>query len=142
MGGDNIITSDNNESNMLIDVDPQKIQIIYLHGKYNNYKCKNLIDEINKRDNSEFSMDKLLSHYLRNKSPIIMGYSGIYDDVFMESIQKRLKNDVPFNYYWFCYSKDDYEKLPNWLKNNKQVKFILPKIDDVYRELNIFYFKS
>ena len=58
LGGDNIITSDNNESNMLIDVDPQKIQIIYLHGKYNNYKCKNLIDEINKRDNSEFSMDK------------------------------------------------------------------------------------
>ena len=71
-----------------------------------------------------------------------MGYSGIYDDVFMESIQKRLKNDVPFNYYWFCYSKDDYEKLPNWLKNNKQVKFILPKIDDVYRELNIFYFND
>ena len=142
LGGDNIITSDNNESNMLIDVDPKKIQIIYLHGKYNNYKCKNLIDEINKRDNSEFSMDKLLSHYLRNKSPIIMGYSGIYDDIFMESIQKRLKNDVPFNYYWFCYSKEDYEKLPNWLKNNKQVKFILPKIDDVYRELNIFYFND
>ena len=34
---------------------------------------------------------------------------------------------LPYKLIWFCYSGKDYEKLPEWLRENKEVVFVLPE---------------
>src|SRR5207302_780716 len=57
-----------------------------------------------------------------------IGYSGWEGDVIMRSLQTSLGE--PGSYvYWFCYSIEDFEALPSWLKNHPCVYFILPEAE-------------
>lgn len=65
---------------------------------------------------------------MKTKSPIVIGYSGWEDDVIMSKLKERLEYAaLPYKLIWFCYSGKDYEKLPEWLKENEEVVFVLPE---------------
>ena len=58
------------------------------------------------------------------------------NDVIMTRIRERLQYDLPFNMLWFCYTQEDYESLPNWLKESSDVRFVVPiskeeKVDEL-----------
>ena len=80
-------------------------------------------------NDSRISMSNLLlAQILKTKSPIVIGYSGWEDDVIMSKLRERLAYAaLPYKLIWFCYSGNDYEKLPGWLKENEEVVFVLPE---------------
>lgn len=80
-------------------------------------------------NDSRVSMSNLLlAQILKTKSPIVIGYSGWEDDVIMSKLRERLAYAaLPYKLIWFCYSGNDYEKLPGWLKENEEVVFVLPE---------------
>jgi hypothetical protein len=121
--------SRNKIDNLGIDLNSPNIQIIHVHGTYKTYDCCNLDYEVKNVSHKQdiLSMPKILEQILvNNMSPIIIGYSGWEEDCIMTQLKKRLKINIPYNYYWFCYSRKDYENLPSWLKKDKKVVFILP----------------
>lgn len=46
--------------------------------------------------------------------------------MIMKSIKERLAYPIPYKYIWVCFSRKDYDSLPDWLKNNNNVSIILP----------------
>ena len=119
-------SSRNHVDNIGLDFDSNCIQVVHLHGTAKDYDCRNLSSEISTTDSNLYSMEQIVRNYLRNKAFIVIGYSGLYNDIFMNQLKLRFQSQVPYNYYWFCYDKEDYAILPNWLKENGKVKFILP----------------
>lgn len=128
-------SSENEIDNLSINLRNDDVQIIKVHGDYKNYNFKNLDSEIKRitYDNSILSMGDMLQEIFKNRSPIIIGYSGWENDVIMKTMKNRLLYDVPYKYYWFCYSIEDYEVLPEWIKNNNNVEIVYPeeKIDSI-----------
>ena len=45
--------------------------------------------------------------------------------------------DVPFNYYWICYSKEEIASKPKWLIDNSNVVFVIQ--DEINSELLKIY---
>jgi tetratricopeptide (TPR) repeat protein len=63
---------------------------------------------------------------MRRHSPLIIGYGGWEGDVVMTALKRRLQNTLPYNIYWFCHQREDLDLLPDWLKGNEQVYFVIP----------------
>lgn len=118
--------------NMVERIDPEQkedIQIIHVHGTHWFYDCCNLSDEISSRaqlSQSTSTMADLLGNILKWRVPLVIGYSGWEGDVVMTALERRLKRGLPYNLYWFCYRQASVECLPNWLKNHKNVYFVVP----------------
>lgn len=133
------VSSVNNDDNLTINLRSNETQIIHLHGSYTSYNIKNLQHEIKsiKSDVQLNSMQTVLEQIFKDRSPIVLGYSGTENDLIMDTIKKRLSLGVPYKYYWFCYDSNAYSKLPEWLKNDQNVVFYYPnKMDDeIYAEL-------
>jgi tetratricopeptide (TPR) repeat protein len=69
----------------------------------------------------------ILDEFLRNHSPLVVGYSGWDGDVLMSAIKKRLKmGRLAVPVYWFCYRESSIPDLP-WLTNNDDVFFVVPE---------------
>ncbi len=117
-----------------IDPEQKDIQIIHVHGVYWFYDCCNLVNEIEVRSLSSsrtiLTMASLLDRILSSRSPIVIGYGGWENDVIMSSIKRRLQSPLPYNLYWFCYRITDIDSLPEWLKSNPQVFFVVPKVQE------------
>jgi tetratricopeptide (TPR) repeat protein len=75
-------------------------------------------------------MQPLLANILWNRSPLVIGYSGWENDVIMTSLSRRLESDLRFNMYWFCYKYNDAFNVPEFLYENSQVFFVVPKPED------------
>lgn len=110
----------------------EDIRIIHVHGTYWFYDLVNLQDQMRMRagasESTTRTMKNLLEALLRNHSPIVVGYSGWEGDVIMKCLRSSLGEAGSYA-YWFCYSHDDFENLPRWLKEPPAVsaiKFILP----------------
>ena len=122
-------SSTNAIDNLSINLRSNNVQIVHVHSDYRNYDFKNLSYEINKEsmNNGVLSMKDLVSNVLKDRSPIIVGYSGWENDLIMKAIKERITYETPYKYYWFCYNKNDYDRLPDWLKSNENVNFIIPE---------------
>ena len=77
-------------------IDPERldVQVLHVHGTYWYYDLKNLTDEVVDRARPgavHQSIASRLDMILANRSPIILGYSGWEEDVFMSALRRRLE---------------------------------------------------
>ena len=113
-------------------IDPEKneIQLVYVHGSYWFYDCRNTTDEIRDRARSSadttLTMASFLDKILAYRSPLVVGYSGWEQDVFMTALKRRLLTPLPFNLYWFCYHRSEIARLPDDLRFHADVYFVVP----------------
>jgi len=118
------------ETILKIDPDGSDIQIVHVHGTYWFYDCKNLPGEIKRAarrpKDSQPSMRGFLDELLGWRSPLVVGYSGWEGDVFMTALKQRLRRTLRYNIYWFCFRRADLDGLPDWLKNNANVRLVCP----------------
>jgi SOS response regulatory protein OraA/RecX len=113
-----------------IDLAADDVQVVHLHGSYWFYDFCNLKGEVADRSSPEATsvatMSAFLSQILLQRSPIVVGYSGWEDDVFMSRLRWRLKLEqpLPVNMYWFCHRSEDADELPDWVKNCANVRVV------------------
>lgn len=129
MGTKNFFCSENAMDNLVVSNQTKDIQVIHVHGTFNFYDCANLEKEIDNvaSQSGTISSAQLLSSFLSNQAPIIVGYSGWENDVIMRCLKERLSYPTPLQYIWICYNKQSYTNLPNWIKNNDSVIFVIPE---------------
>lgn len=126
------IICDHQETAFKVNSEIKDIQIVHVHGTYLSYDICNLTPEIIERNRgSEIStntMASLLERIGESISPIVVGYSGWENDVIMTSLRKRLHSRrLPYKLYWFCYSTDQLNNMPEWLVNHNDVAFVIPE---------------
>lgn len=128
LGNYNVFSANNVLDNVVLVENSEEIQIMHVHGTYQFYDCCNLQSEITKITMGQGirSTAGTIEEFLKNRAPIVIGYSGWEDDVIMSKIKDRLQYALPYNLIWFCYSRKDYEVLPVWLKESEDVVFVLP----------------
>ncbi|MGA2798448.1 MAG: SIR2 family protein [Thermoguttaceae bacterium] len=115
-------------------IDPERhnvVQIVHVHGSYWFYDCCNLSDEISDRStgsaHSTMTMGSLLDRVFAKRSPLVVGYAGWEEDVIMASLRRRLQGQrLAYRLYWFCYRDTDLDHLPAWLREHRDVRFVLP----------------
>lgn len=134
LGNYDVFSADNMLDNIALNANSKRVQIMHVHGMYEFYDCGNLENwDAEIIQGQEFKTTPgTIKTFLKTKSPIVIGYSGWEDDVIMVKLRECLEYAaLPYKMLWFCYSGKDYEKLPEWLKKNKEVVFVLPekKID-------------
>lgn len=128
MGDYKVYVANNVLDNVALMIDTNQIQIMHVHGTYKFYDCCNLENEVLRvsQEKGIKSTANAIDDFLKMHAPIVIGYSGWEQDVIMTRIKERLQYDLPFNMLWFCYTQEDYEGLPNWLKESNDVRFIVP----------------
>lgn len=133
VGVTDLFIAENAMDNLVINPQNEGIQVIHVHGTYNFYDCANLENEIISvaNQNNTISSSRVLSNFLMNQAPIIVGYSGWENDVIMTCLKERLSYKTPLTYIWVCYSKEDYNALPQWLQNSESVVFVIPETIDI-----------
>lgn len=112
-----------------INPDAKDIQILHVHGSYLFYDCCNTNHEIKRRTKGNDNPVKtFMDTLLISRVPLVIGYGGWEDDVIMKALKRRLINNstLPYNIYWFCFTEREIDKLPPWLKNHGNVKFVVP----------------
>ena len=115
-----------------VDAERDDTQIVHVHGTYPFYDCCNLKAEIEGRaqqlPDTILSMLALLDNILAHRSPIVIGYGGWEGDVIMTALKRRVCSGSALrcNVYWFCYSEDQIDQLPEWLKDNPHVCVVAP----------------
>lgn len=131
LGNYNVFSANNVLDNIALSRNSSDIQLMHVHGTYEFYDCCNLEQEITRVANETGikSTAGTIEEFLKNQSPIVIGYSGWEDDVIMSKIKERLLYaPLPYGIIWFCFSNKDYEILPEWLKLSEDVFFVLPDI--------------
>lgn len=128
-GTEELFIADNPRDNLALEVDSPTIQVAHLHGTYRFYDCANLESEIQEvTSSSDFTSAAFaLRTFLLAKAPIIIGYSGWEGDVIMNCIEERIQHSIPYNYFWICYCKEDYNRIPEKLKQNNSIFFVVPE---------------
>jgi tetratricopeptide (TPR) repeat protein len=120
-----------------IDPEEKEIHIVHVHGTYWFYNLANLRPELENRakssPSSAFTMGALLDRIFATRSPIVIGYSGWDGDVIMTALERRLCRCLPYRMYLFCYRRDVVDTLPDWLKTNGDVHFVLPREPEASR---------
>lgn len=130
LGNYDVFSADNMLDNIALNANSKRVQIMHVHGMYEFYDCCNLENrDVEIIQGQEFKTTPgTIKTFLKRKSPIVIGYSGWEDDVIMVKLRECLEYEaLPYKLFWFCYSGKDYEKLPKWLKENKEVVFVLPE---------------
>ena len=113
-----------------INPEHDDIQLIHVHGSYLFYDCRNTTVEIADRakplEDTTLTMAALLDRILAFRAPLVIGYNGWENDVFMTALRRRLLSPLPFNVYWFCFRRSNVANLPEWLQEHDDVYFIVP----------------
>jgi tetratricopeptide (TPR) repeat protein len=130
--GEQYVICDHPSTVSRVSLESDDIQIVHVHGTYWFYDCCNLKAEIAKRANQLHSgpvtIAAFLEHLLWNRSPIVLGYSGWEGDVIMNALKNRLQTPLPFNLYWFCYKRSDCDDLPDWIRENPNIRLVTPSL--------------
>jgi tetratricopeptide (TPR) repeat protein len=142
LGSDPLLYDHPATSNARFESTRDEPQILHVHGTYLFYDCANLRAQIAGLANSMYD---LLSRILSERSPIVVGYAGWQEDVFMTALRDRLYADLPHdrafeptrdrarrrqlrnNLYWFCYRQAELSALPEWLRDHSDVFFVVPE---------------
>jgi tetratricopeptide (TPR) repeat protein len=127
--GETHIVCDHPRTALRIDPEREGLQIVHVHGSYWFYDCCNPAGEIEERavnsSDEPSSMRDFLDRLLLNRSPIVVGYSGLEGDVFMSALKRRMKAGLKFNVYWFCYKAANIGDLPAFLRSSRDVRFVV-----------------
>ncbi|MCH7801935.1 MAG: SIR2 family protein, partial [Chloroflexi bacterium] len=119
----------------IVPEDQSVLQVVHVHGSYEFYDISNLRGEISQSaspsNDHMATMASLLESVLRNRSPLVVGYSGWEGDVVMSAIRKRLNNQMPNNIYWFCHTREAADQLPDYLKDHEHVRLVVPESQPV-----------
>jgi len=116
-----------------IAVDSADVQVVHVHGSYWFYDCCNLKGEISERS-EDGSMSSLLDGWLREHSPLVVGYGGWEGDVFMKALRRRLESNsgrIGAPLFWFCDRRASLDCLPEWLRKSREateIYFVVPKL--------------
>lgn len=124
LGNYNVFSANNVLDNIALSRNSSDVQLMHVHGTYEFYDCCNLEQEITRvaSETGIKSTAGTIEEFLKNQSPIVIGYSGWEDDVIMSKIKERLLYaPLPYGIIWFCFSNKDYEILPEWLKSSEDV---------------------
>lgn len=115
-------------------IDPERggvLQVVHVHGTYQFYDCTNLTQEIELAargdEMSVQTMAALLDRLFYSRSPLVVGYSGWERDVIMRSLKRRLQTRLGANLYWFCFKREDADRLPDWLSKHPDVRLVVPE---------------
>lgn len=130
IGAKNYFCAENKMDNLVIDTKTKDIiQVVNVHGTFNFYDCANLEKEIDSiaSQSGTVSSSRLLASFLSNQAPIIVGYSGWENDVIMTCLKERLTYPTPLQYLWVCYDEKSYSNLPDWIKDNDSIIFVVPE---------------
>lgn len=132
MGTKSFFCAENSMDNLVISNQIKDIQIIHVHGTFDFYDCANLEKEISDVASQKgvIASSQLLTSFLANQAPIIVGYSGWENDVIMQCLKERLKYPTPLQYVWICYNKQSFLDLPDWIKENDSMIFVIPESDN------------
>jgi len=113
-------------------IDPERlrdIQILHVHGTYWFYDCCNLMGEISARARANAAhrtVASRLDQILDRRSPIVLGYGGWEQDVFMTSLARRLAaGGLRYSLFWFCHRVDEIAALPAFLREHDDVCFVV-----------------
>jgi tetratricopeptide (TPR) repeat protein len=121
-----------------IDPSVLETQIVHVHGTYWYYDQANLTGEIGAvaraSEDTVFSMAQLLDSIFMKHSPIVVGYSGWNGDAITRALKRRLKGKLAYRMYWFCYSRDGANAIPNEIKEHPDVMVVLPPEPPLARE--------
>jgi tetratricopeptide (TPR) repeat protein len=113
-----------------IDPEDKAIQVLHLHGSFHFYDSANLASEIIPRSRatafSPTSLSNVMVRILQKRSPLVVGYSGWQEDLFMTCLRARMQSGHPHDLFWFCYRKEDADNLPGWLLAYPQARIVLP----------------
>lgn len=133
IGVTDLFVAENSMDNLVVNPQNNNIQVVHVHGTYNFYDCANLEHEIRAVANqtNTVSSYRVLSNFLTNQAPIIVGYSGWENDVIMTCLKERLSYPTPLKYIWVCYSREGYSALPEWLRNSESIDFVIPDINEI-----------
>lgn len=127
------LTCDHPQTASRMTTDWRDIQVVQVHGSYWFYDCCNLKCEIAERSQNA-PMSALLDQWLREHSPLVVGYAGWDGDIIMSALRRRLdsgKFGTPI--FWFCYTPGALSSLPEWLKKSSDtsnIYFVLPEEPD------------
>ena len=124
------VVCDHPATSARLDLDGSDVQVVHVHGTYWFYDLINTDDEIIERATGMRSgpgIRDVLDDLLRNRVPLVVGYSGWEKDVIMTALKERLKKRLRHQLYWFCYSADAAASLPKWLSSHPNVSLVLPK---------------
>ena len=113
--------------------DDRRTQVVHVHGSYEFYDQANLRGELDHTARPSeahiATMASLLENVLRSRSPLVVGYSGWEGDMVMTAIRRRLNGQVlPNNIYWFCYTREEMERLPDFVKSHQNVRLVVPPL--------------
>lgn len=131
LGNYDVFSANNVLDNIALNKNSENIQIMHVHGTYEFYDCCNLENEIVKIANEQGikTTAGTIEEFLKSQSPIVIGYSGWEDDVIMSKLKERIEYAaLPYKWLWFCFTRKDYDTLPDWLKNSDDVNFVLPDL--------------
>jgi tetratricopeptide (TPR) repeat protein len=134
--GESPLVCDHPQTTQRMPLVGEEIRVVHVHGTYKFYDCCNLSSEVKAQarasDRGTPTMGRFLSGALRERSPIVVGYSGWDDDVIMSNLREHLSNNpiIPYNLYWFCHKAREIETLPHWLQEYAHVRFICPPPND------------
>jgi tetratricopeptide (TPR) repeat protein len=124
------IICDHPETIHRIDPESRDLQVVHLHGNFRFYDICNLKEEIGQRSERSSTADSpmadFLDRVLSTRSPLVLGYSGWADDVFMSALNRRLRRELRFNIYWFCHQRSAVDALPPKIVNHPNVYFVVP----------------
>ncbi|HEY1681773.1 MAG TPA: SIR2 family protein [Candidatus Tumulicola sp.] len=111
-----------------IQVNVEETQIVHIHGSFRFYDCANLKGRVQERRREDratsSSMMSLLDRWLAQTAPIIIGYSGWANDVFMTAFRRRLKDPLRFTAYWFLHNRQQIRLLPLDVRNSEDITFV------------------
>jgi CHAT domain-containing protein len=131
-GKEHVVCDSPSTTQRLVLSNADRLQVVHVHGTYYFYEIKNLSGEVEEAaaasEETTATMGSLLEAVLRDQSPIVVGYGGWDGDVFMKSLQKRLKGGtLPQPLYWCCYRRNEWQTLPKWLRTHSSVRFVEPE---------------
>jgi tetratricopeptide (TPR) repeat protein len=70
-------------------------------------------------------MFQAASELLRDRSPLVVGYSGEVDDVFLQAMKNRPMPVARSHGYWFCYNPVDVPRIQDLLSFDRSVRIVI-----------------
>ncbi len=98
-----------------------RLQLIYLNGTWKDYR---LPGEAPEPDPARRTAEAVL----RQRSPLVIGFSGRERGPFLLALEDVLKeNALPRPMFWFLHRRDEWHRIPAWIRNHESVWFVAPE---------------
>jgi len=98
-----------------------RLQLIYLNGTWKDYR---LPGEAPEPDPARQTAETVL----RQRSPLVIGFSGRERGPFLLALEDVLRdNALPRPMFWFLHRRDEWHRIPSWIRDHESVWFVAPE---------------